>query len=140
MNIVKYKPTDVSLFDWDTVLDRFFEDPVFDTNIPAVDLKEENDKFLMEVELPGLTEKDIELKIEGNLLTISSKKDTEKNEKRDGYIIKERRHTSFTRSFTLPNSIDRDKIEAEFKNGLLTITFPKHESKKPKLISIKNKN
>ncbi len=140
MNIVKYKPTDVSLFDWDTVLDRFFEDPVFDTNIPAVDLKEENDKFLMEVELPGLTEKDIELKIEGTLLTISSKKDTEKNEKRDGYIIKERRHTSFTRSFTLPNSIDRDKIEAEFKNGLLTITFPKHESKKPKLISIKNKN
>ncbi len=137
MNLIKYKPNKLDFFDWDNLLDRFFDEPLFSTNLPAVDLKEEKDRYLMEVELPGLTEKDIELKIEGNLLTLSSKKEEKRDEKKNGYIIKERRHSSFTRSFTLPDSIDKEKIEASFKNGLLTVTFPKKETSKAKLIDVK---
>ena len=82
MNLIKYKPNKLDFFDWDNLLDRFFDEPLFSTNLPAVDLKEEKDRYLMEVELPGLTEKDIELKVEGNLLTLSSKKEEKRDEKK----------------------------------------------------------
>lgn len=139
MKLVKYNPNTLSLFNWDDIIDRFFDDDInFTTNFPAVDIREENDKYLMEVELPGLTEKDIELKVEGNLLTLSSRKYEKKEEKKKDYILKERRRMSFSRSFTLPEGADRDNIQAEFKNGLLKILLAKKPAAKPKLISINN--
>ena len=139
MKLVKYNPNTLSLFDRDGIIDKFFDDDInFNTNYPSVDILEEKDKYIMEAELPGLTEKDIELKADRNLLTLSSGKDKKKEEKKKGYILKERRQISFSRSFTLPEEVDRKNIQAEFKNGLLKISLPKKPAAKPKLIDINN--
>jgi HSP20 family protein len=91
----------------------------------------------MEVELPGLTEKDVEVKLDNNLLTISSAKDEKKEEKKNGYVLRERRATRFSRSFVLPEAVDREKIAAEFKDGVLHLTFPKVPAAQPKTIEVK---
>jgi HSP20 family protein len=126
------------LFDWNRLIDNFFDDvPAWETRRPAVDVRENEKAYQMEVELPGLTEKDIEVKVEENLLTLSSKKDEKREEKQKDYLIRERRHTEFKRSFVLPEEISRDKIKAEFKNGLLTVMLPKTPKAQPKLIDVK---
>ncbi|KPJ85797.1 MAG: hypothetical protein AMS17_13930 [Spirochaetes bacterium DG_61] len=143
MNLIKYRPNRMlSLFNdsWDRFFDSFFEDfPVVTMKNPAVDVKEDENGYLMEVELPGLTDKDIEVKVEGNLLTLSSKKNEEKEEKKNDYVLKERKSYSFSRSFVLPENVSAKEIAAEFKNGLLTLNVPKTEKAKPKLLEIKVK-
>ncbi len=110
--LIRYtRPAD--LFDWDRVLDSFFEDvPVWNSRKPAVDIRQGENDYVMEVELPGLTEKDIELKVEENLMTLSSKQEESKEEKKDGYLLQERRKTEFKRSFVLPKEVDAEKVSA----------------------------
>ncbi len=143
MNIIKYRPGRLmSIPDdsWERMFDSFFDDlPIIKKTVPTVDIKEDENGYSMEVELPGMTEKDIEVKVEGNLLTLSSKKNEEKEEKKKDYVRKERRSYSFSRSFVLPENVDAEKISAEFKNGLLTLNVPKPEEAKPKLLEIKVK-
>jgi len=143
MNLVKYRPERfMSVLDGDLnrVFDSFFSDfPKTWHTTPAMDIKENEGGYSMEIELPGMTNKDIEVKVEGNLLTISSKKKDEKEEKQKDYVLKERRSYSFSRSFVLPENTDSEKISAEFKNGLLTLDVPKTEAAKPKLLEIKVK-
>jgi HSP20 family protein len=128
-----------ALFDWDGMLDNFFTDtPVWNTRAPAVDVREKDDEYLMEVELPGLTDKDIELNVEDNILTLSSKKEESKEEKKNGYLIRERRDHEFARTFVLPAEVDREKIKAEFKNGLLVVNIPKKPEAKPRRIDVKS--
>ena len=93
----------------------------------------------MEVDLPGMTEKDIEVKLDGNLLTISSKKEEKNEQKKNGYLLQERRSSTFCRSFVLPEEVDREKIDAEFKNGVLKIAFEKIPAAQPKQIEVKSK-
>ena len=125
------------LFDWSRMLDNFFEDtPVWNARVPAVDVRESEDGYVMEAELPGLTDKDVELKIEDNILTLSSRKDEATEEDKDGYLIRERRSAEFCRTFVLPKDVDRDKIKAEFKNGLLTVRVPKAPEAKPRKIDV----
>ena len=126
------------LFNWNRMLDSFFDDvPVWNTRTPAVDVKEEETRYLMEVELPGLTEKDIELKVEDSILTLSSKKEESKEEKKNGYLLRERRSAEFCRTFVLPNDADRAEIKAEFKNGLLEVSVPKKPEAQPRKIDVK---
>jgi len=139
MNLVRYSPSSLDLLDnvssW---FDDMFVGPVFGkSTVPAVDVKETDSEFLMEVELPGLSEKDVEVKLDNNLLTISSRKEDNKEEKKNGYIMRERRSASFSRSFVLPEGIDREKIAAEFKDGVLNLSFPKTPAAKPKTIEVK---
>jgi HSP20 family protein len=136
--LIRYtRPKD--LFDWDGLLDDFFTDtPVWNARTPAVDVHEAEDEYLMEVELPGLTDKDIELNVEDNILTLSSKKEQNKEEKKNGYLIRERRNQEFTRTFVLPKDVERDKIKAEFKNGLLVVDIPKKPEAKPRKIDVKS--
>jgi HSP20 family protein len=125
------------LFDWDGLLQRFFEDaPLWNTRTPSVDVREREEGYLMEVELPGLTDKDIELKVEENILTVSSKKEDEKEEKVNGYLIRERRGAEFCRTFVLPKDVEHGKIKAELKNGLLSVEIPKKEESKPRRIDV----
>ncbi len=139
MNLIRYSPNPLSLLDnVSTWFDDLFTEPVFGhAGVPAVDVKETDSEYLMEVELPGLTEKDVEVKLDNTLLTISSRKEEKKEEKKNGYIVRERRSSSFARSFVLPEGIDREKISAEFKNGILNLSFPKSPAAKPKLIEVK---
>jgi HSP20 family protein len=128
-----------NLFDWDGLLDNFFTDtPVWNARTPAVDVREMEDEYLMEVELPGLTDNDIELNVEDNILTLSSKKEESKEEKKNGYLIRERRNQEFARTFVLPKDVDRDKIKGEFKNGLLAVSIPKKPEAKPRKIDVKS--
>ena len=135
--LIRYtRPTE--LFDWNRMLDSFFDDvPVWNTRTPAVDVKEEETRYLMEVELPGLTEKDIELKVEDSILTLSSKKEESKEEKKNGYLLRERRSAEFSRTFVLPNDTDRAEIKAEFKNGLLMVSVPKKPEAQPRKIDVR---
>lgn len=135
--LIRYtRPTE--LFDWSRMLDSFFDDaPVWNTQTPAVDVKEEEKRYLMEVELPGLTDKDVELKVEDNILTLSSKKEESQEQKKDGYLLRERRSAEFCRTFVLPQDADRAEVKAEFKNGLLVVDIPKRPEAQPRKIDVK---
>ena len=86
-----------------------------------------------------MTEKDIDLNVEDNVLTISSdKEETREETEEEGYLVKERSSSSFRRSFTLPEDADKDKIDANFKNGLLTLHIPRTGESKPRKIQIKS--
>lgn len=104
---------------------------------PAVDIVEDDGAFKLTAELPGLTEKDIELSISGDTLTIIGEKHQEHEEKQNNYYMSERSYGQFRRSFILPTLIERDKISAKFANGLLTITLPKSASAAAKKIEVK---
>jgi HSP20 family protein len=120
-------------------MDNFFTDtPVWSARTPAVDVRETEEEYLMEVELPGLTDKDIELNVEDNILTLSSKSEESKEEKKNGYLIQERRNREFARTFVLPKDVDREKIKGEFRNGLLAVSIPKKPEVKPRKIDVKN--
>ena len=103
-----------------------------------MDVREQENEYLMEAELPGLAEKDIELNVEDNILTLSSKKQESKEEKKNGYLIRERCNYEFARTFVLPKDVDREKIKAEFKNGLLVVNIPKKPETKPQKIDVKS--
>jgi HSP20 family protein len=134
--LIRYtRPAD--LFDWNRMLDNFFDEPVWNTQTPAVDVKEEEKRYLMEVELPGLTDKDIELKVEDSILTLSSKKEESKEEKKNGYLLHERRSSQFCRTFVLPQDAERAEVKAEFRNGLLVVDIPKKPEAQPRKIDVK---
>ncbi len=92
---------------------------------PTVDIVEKNDAYEVMAELPGMEEKDIDVKLANSVLTIRGEKQEEKEEKRKDYHLHERRFGSFERSFAVPEGVDTDKIEANFKNGILTLRLPK---------------
>ena len=143
MDIVKYRPNGMTEFfkdTWDSYFEPFFDvAPLRSNRVPAIDVKENENAYSLEAELPGITDKDIELKLEGNMLTLSTKKEERKEEKKDHYLLNERKSYSFTRSFVVPEDVDAEKISAEFKNGLLTLSLPKSEKAKPKMLEIKVK-
>jgi HSP20 family protein len=140
MNLIKYRPTETSLFSfdrmWDQMVRGFYNDDVAGWNPPAVDVRETEDTYLLEMDLPGRTEKDLEVEVKDNVLTISSRKDEKKEEKKNGYVLRERRESGFCRSFRLPDGADAAKIEAAFKNGVLELRIPKVPEAKPHRIQI----
>ena len=137
--LVRYNPRSLSLAsNFDRMMDSFFSDsPVTRSYAPTVDIREDENKYVLEAELPGLTEKDIDVKVEDNLLSISSKTEEKAEEKKNGYILRERRSKSFSRSFVVPKDVDKEKIEAGFKNGLLSLNLHKAPAAKPKSVEIK---
>ena len=109
---------------------------------PRMDVADLKDKIEVKAELPGMDEKDINLTLENNILTLSSTEHHEVQEQDKDYYLKEISSGSFSRSIRLPQNIDEQKIDAEFKNGILTITIPKTEVKEDtaKKIPIKKIN
>ena len=108
--------------------------------VPAVDVTDTGKGYEIAAELPGLNEKDVEVKFADGTLTIKGEKKEEKEEQKKDYFVSERHYGSFQRSFSVPDGIDSDKIEATFKNGVLTVTLPKtpQAQKQEKRIDIKN--
>ncbi|AHY42934.1 Hsp20/alpha crystallin family protein [Stutzerimonas decontaminans] len=95
------------------------------SQMPAVDVVEKESAYEITAELPGLDEKDVEVKLVGNSLVIKGEKRQEHKEEKDGYHLSERSFGSFQRSFALPEGVDRDKIEAKFGKGVLRLSLPK---------------
>ena len=104
--------------------------------LPAVDVRETEKSYLIEADLPGIDEKDIEVHLDGNTLTLASKKSEENKEERKGYMIQERRQASFSRSFTLPENTDRESISATFRNGVLSVEIGKLAEAQKRVIQI----
>jgi HSP20 family protein len=103
---------------------------------PAFEIKETKDSFVFKADVPGVKEQDIEVTSTGNRLTVSGKRESEKEEKDDNFYAFERSYGSFTRSFTLPEQADTAHIQAELKNGELTIAIPKTAAAVAKRIPI----
>ncbi len=107
--------------------------------VPAVDIAETEKGYEITAELPGIDEKNVEVKYADHTLTIKGEKKEEKKEKKENYYLSERSYGSFQRSFRVPEGVDADKVEAAFKNGVLTVTLPKtpETQNKEKRIEIK---
>ena len=110
-----------------------------ENGMPAVDVLEKDGNFVLKAELPGIEEKDIELRLDGNVLTLKGERKLEDKEEKDNYHRIESFYGSFSRSFTLPDTADRDKISADFKNGVLTVTVPQRPETKPRVIQVSTK-
>ncbi|HST78378.1 MAG TPA: Hsp20/alpha crystallin family protein [Verrucomicrobiae bacterium] len=104
--------------------------------MPAVNVFEDEHTIKIEAELPGIDEKDIDISLENNVLTISGERKLENEDKKENFHRIERSYGRFTRSFTLPPTVETENVNAEFNNGLLNITLKKKEEAKPKQIKI----
>jgi HSP20 family protein len=122
----------------DFIMDPFrlpFRRPVFDIEpfwqpvswitSPAIDLIERDDAFEMTADMPGLDEKDVEVKVANGVLTVKGQKQQEKEEKKKDFHLRERRFNSYERSIRVPETVEPEKIEASFKNGVLKVVLPK---------------
>jgi HSP20 family protein len=103
---------------------------------PAVDIYEQDHNIVIKAELPGVDPKDVDIRLDNNVLTLKGERKLDSEVKKENYHRVERAYGVFTRSFTLPNTVDANSIKAEFKDGVLRITLPKREEAKPKQIQI----
>jgi HSP20 family molecular chaperone IbpA len=126
---------------WEDFLDRTDFTPTRRRQgwAPAVDVKETDKAYILEADLPGLTEKDVDVRVEGDTLTLSSQKEEERKEEREGYLRRERYSRAFQRSFRLPDDVDRDKIDAKFEKGVLTLNLPRTGEQKESVKKIEVK-
>lgn len=136
MSLIRYSNQVPSLFD------RLFENDLFDwsnrhfsntqTTLPAVNIKETGDEFRVELAAPGFDKSDFKIELHNEMLTIASEKKMDEVSGEGEFSRREYSYQSFSRTFTLPNSVDSDKIEASYERGILKIIIPKKDEAKPK--------
>lgn len=137
-----WKPQTRSLFDWpfQHELDSLFT-PVYPAEqasfIPACEVEEDENKYKISLDIPGIAKDELKVEFEKNRLTISGERKIAEEKETKGFIRNERRYGKFARTFTLPESVDSNKIEATHQDGVLTIHVPKTDEVKPKLIDVK---
>ncbi len=105
--------------------------------VPAFEVKETKDEYVFRADMPGIKEKDLEISLTGNRLTVSGKREEEKREQGERFYTYERSYGTFSRSFTLPEGIDPEHVHAELKDGVLTLGIAKKPEVKPKRIELK---
>ncbi len=104
--------------------------------MPAVDIHETDNEYVVKADLPGLKKEDIQIDLKDSTLTLKGEKRFEEKVSKDNYIRTERAYGTFVRSFTLPHNVDSEKIKASYKDGVLELTLPKKEEAKPKQIKV----
>jgi HSP20 family protein len=104
--------------------------------IPAMDLVETDEHFVLRADLPGLNEGDVNIEVEDNVLTVSGERKSEHEDKREGYYRVERSFGSFRRTLTLPEGVDPEAVSATFDKGVLEVRVPKPEQRKPRRVAI----
>jgi HSP20 family protein len=113
------------------------DDSLTTTNFsPAVDVYEDEHKVTLKVEVPGIDEKDIDIRMENNTLTVHGERKIEKEEKEENYLRVERQYGGFIRTFTLPTTVDTENVSATYDKGVLKISLPKKAEAKPKQIKV----
>jgi HSP20 family protein len=120
------------------LLSNLFDDDFFPTfsrtsSMPAVNIRENEKNFILDLAVPGMDKKDLKIDINEDVLTISAETKNENEENTDGYKRKEFSYSSFCRSFYLPENVNKDKITASYKDGILSVELPKNEEDKAKL-------
>ncbi|HEX2969898.1 MAG TPA: Hsp20/alpha crystallin family protein [Bacteroidales bacterium] len=126
-----FRPFFPSLFD-----DDFFSSvPAgrMNTHMPAVNIREDEKNYFLELAVPGIDKKDLKIDIDEDVLTISSEHKNEVEDKQEGYTRKEFSYSSFARSFYIPENVNKDDIQANCKDGILTVSFPKQAEDKQKI-------
>jgi HSP20 family protein len=103
---------------------------------PAVDIYETENELVLKADLPGISEKDLDVRVENNMLTVRGERKFEQQVKEDNYLRVERSYGSFSRSFSLPNTVNTEAIKAEYKNGVLQVVMPKRAESKPKQVKV----
>ncbi len=143
MALVRWDPIrelDALQGDMNRLFDRFFENRTANGTarrwIPAMDLVETDDHLVLRGDLPGLTEDDVNIEIRDNVLTVSGERKAEHEDRGEGYHRVERAFGSFSRSLSLPQGIDPEKVDANFKNGVLEVRIPKPAEAKPTRVQI----
>ncbi len=148
MSLVRYEPLDF-LDRLQTQLNKLYDPGLLlgsdeESNIvtsrwtPAVDIREEDDRFVIHADVPGVDPEDIDVTMENGVLTIKGERKTESEEEREGYKRVERSRGAFYRRFSLPDTADSDKINAKSKNGVLEIVIPKHDVVQARKIAVKS--
>jgi HSP20 family protein len=107
---------------------------------PSVDIYETENELVLKADLPEVSEKDIDIHVENNMLTVRGERKFEQKVKEENYLRIERSYGSFSRSFSLPNTVNTETIKAEYKNGVLTVVMPKRAESKPKQVKITTSN
>jgi HSP20 family protein len=130
--------------EWDRQFDDFFSPAMWrwpnEKNwVPSVDIFEKDDKFVVKAELPGMKEEDIDVSVVGDTLTVKGEKKTETEVNEEDYYRCERSYGNFYRSIPLPSTVDANKIEANYQDGVLEVTLPKAAEVKPKKIAVSAK-
>ncbi|MGH8283211.1 MAG: Hsp20/alpha crystallin family protein [Gammaproteobacteria bacterium] len=145
MNVIRYEPWGL-MSQLHNEMNRLFDRGLPAENeadltatdwVPAVDIKEEPNRFLIHADVPGVDPKDIEITMEGGTLTLKGERKSESREERDGYRRVERVSGQFFRRFTLPDTANSEGVSARGNNGVLEISVPKHEKAQPRRISVK---
>ncbi len=147
MTLMKFKPFAPSQYIFGDLYDELFNNflndfksPSINYTQPAVNIVEEKDKYVLELAVPGVNKKDIDIKMEDNELTISSNVEEKVEEKEENMVRREYNYSSFKRVFTIPQTVDTKHIDAEYKDGILKITMKKKEEaikKGPRAIKVK---
>ena len=141
MTITRYNPFgnfDAGLRLFEDSLNRFFTAPETARPwTPSVDILESENEIVLKADVPGVEEKDIDIKVEDGTLTLKGERKFETESGGKGYHRIERGYGSFVRYFALPDSVDPEKIDAQYKSGVLTVTFPKKEVAKPRSVKVK---
>lgn len=139
MALVRWEPVRV-----DRLFNTFFDTPTGAANgvrslrrwVPAMDLVETEDSYVLKADLPGLDAGDVSIEVEDNILTVSGERKVEHETSKDGFYRLERSSGEFRRALTLPDGVDADRIEAAFDKGVLEIRIPKPEARKPRKVEI----
>ena len=126
-----------------SLFNSLFDNALTDT-MPKVDVKQDKNAYTMQMDLPGMTEKEVNVELDHNVLTISSHHEENKEERNEKdakkdeakWLIRERRVTEFSRQFTLPDDVNGEQVAATFKNGVLTVSIPRKALAAPKRIAI----
>jgi HSP20 family protein len=125
------------------LFNTFFDVPAGGANgatlrrwVPAMDLVETEDRYVLRADLPGLSEGDINIEVENNVLTVSGERKSEHQDEGEGYYRVERAFGTFSRSLTLPEGVDPDAVEASFDKGVLEVRIPKPEETKPRRVEV----
>ena len=121
---------------FDDSFDRSGEQASLSAWAPAVDIYETEQELVVKADLPDVDPKDLDIRVENNILTIRGERKFEKKVNEENYLRVERSYGSFARSFTLANTVNTDAIKAEYQNGVLTLSIPKREEAKPKQVKV----
>ncbi len=144
MSAITRRDPFLNLANWQEQVTRMFENAfpgrtdrsTMTTWAPSVDIYETENELVLKADVPDLSEKDLDIRVENNMLTISGERKFEQKVKEENYLRIERTYGSFSRSFSLPNTISAENIKAAYQNGVLTVEMPKRAESKPKQVKI----
>ena len=140
MSLIQYNPFRADLDVFQDSISRLFSEPASRPWSPAVDIYESENELVFKADIPDIDPKEVGIQLENGSLTLKGERKFEQNKTNKGFHRIERGYGAFTRAFSLPDTVDPEKVKADYKNGVLTVTVPKKEIAKPKTINVEISN